>query len=95
MLQVIYIAVGILFIITICCFLLCQMFHWFCDNIERIKWERYNWYTTKKYSELALVFHQDKKLEFIFNRLAKDQIWGNGLDVWKFRDEIEKKFGRD
>lgn len=95
MLQIIYITVGIIAILSICVFALCNMFDWVCEKISSLRRTHYTLYTIRTFNELSLAFHQDKKLEAIFKRLADDAIWYRKLNVWDFRDLIEKEFGRE
>lgn len=91
-LEFIYIAVGVIFIFTVCVHILSIAFDYVCDKIERIKHDRLEIYTIRKFHELELAFHQDKKIAFVFKKLGEAQVWGRSLDVWELRDETDKVF---
>lgn len=93
-LEAIYIGVGVLTLLTICLFILVYLFQIVCEKWFELRNPTIHYQTIKTFEQLALAFNQDKKLHKIFKTLSYNHVFGFGLDVWKFRDEIEKEFGR-
>lgn len=91
-LELIYISVGILTLISISVFTLCQCFHWGVELINKIRNPYMNHFYTRKFAEMSLAFRDDERLTYIFDRFQKDSIWGWSFDTYKFRDEVNEKF---
>lgn len=92
MLQVIYIIVGLIAVLAVSAFVLCQCFAWSIELIDRWREPCWRAYAARKYNELALAFNENKKMEYIFKRMSDDCISGWSFNTWDFRDEVNRKF---
>lgn len=94
MIQMLYIVIGVLFIFAVSLYIITMCIAWGLELFDKIRNPIIDYNTIKQYEQLALAFHEDKKLSHIFKTLAENQVWGRGIDVWKFRDEMITRFGR-
>lgn len=93
-LQSIYVSVGILAIVAISTFTICQCFQWALNIYQEFKTPYLKYYYTRTFSDLSIAFYERKEVAYIFKRLSEMQLRDTGIDSWKFRDEVDKEFGR-
>lgn len=94
-LEYVYIGVGIVVLLTICFYVCGATIHRIAEIIERIRNPQLKLYQARKFRELAIAFGSNDKMKYIFKKVADDVVMEYGMDVWKFRDEVEEKFGRE
>ena len=92
MLQIIYIVVGVIAVVAISVFTICNCLIVIAEQIERIKRPYWKYTQIKKYADLENAFYQDKKVQYIFKSLKDKETNDMGINAWDFRDLIEKEF---
>lgn len=95
MIECVYIVVGILFIFATAIGILTISIHHLMQILDNYREPYWRAGAIRKYRELALAFNDNKKIEYIFKTLADNKAMGWDFDTWRFKDEVEEKFGKN